>query len=302
MTSESPRHEGRAIDEARQDYEALSAVGELFPGTALAESSRQLGQGGDWPENLSESPLVIDAASAWGPGTVLAVAAAARAVPQLALVLVGDEPARSAARRLLDGAGRAEVTVVNRPPDVPSVVRSACGDGGQPIRWVGFGEPLRLAQLIQHDPDLAGRLRVTQSADSGRPASAAAARLVLDAVREGRLAALDLVLTGYGDAGPSIDRSRRQAMALAEALDDTVDRSDAATVLSDSVALSAVVMLPFVDVEQAGTEVDGQGVFQRGNDGVRLWWGAVEEYEPLVRWLTRVVEPSSTASRPDRGA
>lgn len=116
MTSESPRHEGRAIDEARQDYEVLSAVGELFPGTALAESSRQLGQGGDWPENLRESPLVIDAASAWGPGTVLAVAAAARGVPQLALVMVGDEPARSAARRLLDSAGRAEVTVVNRPP------------------------------------------------------------------------------------------------------------------------------------------------------------------------------------------
>ncbi|MEU7844715.1 hypothetical protein AB0B39_27550 [Micromonospora sp. NPDC049114] len=301
MTSESPRHEGGAIDEARQDYEALSTVGELFPGTALAESSRQLGQGGDWPENLSETPLVIDAASAWGPGTVLAVAAAARAVPQLALVLVADEPARSAARRLLDAAGRAEVTVVNRPPDVSSVVRSACGDSGQPIRWVSFGEPLRLAQLIQHDPDLAGRLRVTQAAGSGVPASATAARTVLNAVRERRLAALDLVLTGPGDAGPSIDGSRRQAMALAEALDDTVDRSDAAAVLSDSVALSAAVMLPFVDVDQAGTEVDGEGVFQRGHDGVRLWWGTVEEYDPLVRWLTRVVEPSSTASRPDRG-
>ncbi|WP_405429016.1 hypothetical protein [Micromonospora sp. NBC_00617] len=300
MTSESPRHEGRAIDEARQDYEVLSAVGELFPGTALAESSRQLGQGGDWPENLRESPLVIDAASAWGPGTVLAVAAAARGVPQLALVMVGDEPARSAARRLLDSAGRAEVTVVNRPPDVSSVVRSACGDSGQPIRWVSFGEPLRLAQLIQHDPDLASRMRVTQSAGSERSASAEAARSVLDAVRDGRLAALELVLTGPGDAGPSIDSSRRQAMALAETLDDTVDRSEVAAVLSDSVALSAAVMLPFVDVEQAGTEVDGGGLFQRGDDGVRLWWGAVEEYEPLVRWLTRVVEPS-TASRPDRG-
>ncbi|MEH0939059.1 hypothetical protein [Micromonospora psammae] len=299
MTSERARHEGKAIDEARQDYEALSAVGELFPDTALAESSRQLARGGDWPENLRDAPLVIDAASAWGPATVLAVAAAARAVPRLALVLVVDEPARSAARRLLGAVGRTEVTVAIGSSDAPSVVRSACGAHGQPIRWLSLGEPLHLAQLIEHAPDLAGRLRVTQSAaGSERSARADAARTVLDAAREGRIAALDLVTPGPGDDGPSLDRSRRQAMALAVALDETVDRSGEATVLSDSVALSAAVMLPFVDVEQAGTEVDGAGVYQRGRAGVPLWWGTVDDHEPLVRWLTRVVEPS----RPDRGA
>ncbi|MEU1842278.1 hypothetical protein [Micromonospora sediminicola] len=299
MTSESPTHEGKAIDEARQDYDALRAVGELFPGTALAESSRQLGRGGDWPENLRDARLVIDAGSAWGPGTVLAVAAAARGVPRLALVVVGDETAGSAARRLLDRVGRPEVGVAYRPAEVPSAVRSACGADGQPIRWASLGEPRHLAQVIQHAPDLAGRLRVTQSAAGGeRSASADAARTVLDAAREGRIAGLDLVVTGPGDGEPSVDQSRRQAMVLVEALDDTVDTSAAAAVLGGSVVLSAAVMLPFVDVEQAGTAVDGEGVFRRGHDGVPLWWGTIEDHDPLVRWLSRVIEPS----RPDRGA
>ncbi|GAA3736755.1 hypothetical protein [Micromonospora maritima] len=297
MTSESPTHEGKAVDQARQDYDALRAVGELFPDTALAESSRQLERGGDWPENLRDAPLVVDAGSAWGPGTVLAVAAAGRGVPRLALVIVGDEPAASAARRLLDRVGRPEVGVVFRPAEVPAAVRSACGGDGQPIRWAGLGEPLHLAQLIPHAPDLAGRLRVTQSVTGGRLVSPDAARTVLDAVREGRIAALDLVGGPEGD-GPAADHSHRQAMALVEALDETVDRSATAAVLDGSVVLSAAVMLPFVDVERAGTAVDAEGRFRRGHDGVSLWWGAIEDHDPLVRWLSRVIEPS----RPDREA
>ncbi|MFD0773495.1 nucleoside hydrolase [Streptomonospora algeriensis] len=143
-------------------------------------------------EDLGETPVIIDTDIGGDADDALAVAAAARSVPQLALVITADEtgPGQGEgqrarfARHLLDTLGRTAVPVVagaslgetryfcvdgltpdGLPPqgtDIASAVRSVALDRPGPIRWVGMGPLTNLARLLSQAPEIAPRLRVTQ--------------------------------------------------------------------------------------------------------------------------------------------
>ena len=104
-------------------------MGAALPGTGLEGWARQFGLAGDWPEDLTGAPVIIDTDVGRDPGGTLALAAAARTVPRLALVITCSEPAppepgqrARLARRLLDLTGR---------PDV-AVAEGAADDGADP--------------------------------------------------------------------------------------------------------------------------------------------------------------------------
>ncbi|MFC4560575.1 nucleoside hydrolase [Nocardiopsis mangrovi] len=143
-------------------------------------------------EDLRRTPLIIDTDIGGDADDALAVAVAARCVPDLALLLTTDEtgpeygPGQRArfARHLLDGIGRHEVPVVAGaclgktryycvdglvPAAVPAqktdavgAVRAVAAAHPGPIRWVGMGPLTNLARVLVEAPEVAARLRVTQ--------------------------------------------------------------------------------------------------------------------------------------------
>jgi inosine-uridine nucleoside N-ribohydrolase len=121
------------------------------------------------------------------PDDALALVVAARTVPELALVLTGDEvdgDRARFARHLLDLAGRPEVPVVAgrqlddagdfsadgltpdrigpQPTDVVAAVARVCVTTDAPVRWVGMGPMSNLADVLRERPELATRLTLTQ--------------------------------------------------------------------------------------------------------------------------------------------
>ncbi|MCK2236842.1 MULTISPECIES: nucleoside hydrolase [unclassified Crossiella] len=129
-------------------------------------------------------PVVIDTDAGGDPDDALALVAAA-GLPELALVLTGDElPGGYRARfvrLLLDLLGRPEVPVVagrdlgntrlNCVRDlVPGTVPAQSGDVlaaveavcAGPVRWVGLGPMSNLADVLTARPGLAERIRLTQ--------------------------------------------------------------------------------------------------------------------------------------------
>lgn len=79
----------------------------------------ELGQGASWPQNLRGTPVVVDTDIGGDPDDAIALAAAVRAVPDLALVLTNDETGGATgygrrarfARFLLDRMGRQDIRV-----------------------------------------------------------------------------------------------------------------------------------------------------------------------------------------------
>ncbi|WP_308259013.1 nucleoside hydrolase [Pseudonocardia sp. H11422] len=146
----------------------------------------------DRSEDLPDAPIVIDTDIGGDADDALAVVAAARHQPRLALVVtsdetrppVGDGQRARFARFLLDLLGRTDVTVAAGPAvgdtrywcvdglvpasvplqfeDVVAAVRTVCAGTDGPVRWVGMGPLTNLAHLTEMAPELAGRLRVTQ--------------------------------------------------------------------------------------------------------------------------------------------
>lgn len=156
------------------------------------------------PAQAPRLPVIIDTEVGGEPDDAIALAIAARELPDLALVVtadeIGGERARFA-RFLLDSLDRPDVGVVaggqlaatscyfadrlapadvSRPPDdVARAVAAVCAWGDGRARWIGLGPLTNLAGLLSEDGGLAGRLSVTQlgglngtgsAADGGPPA------------------------------------------------------------------------------------------------------------------------------------
>jgi hypothetical protein len=191
MTFDQPERKSVA-QQSVDDWEALRGVGELFPGTPLADSASALPA---WPENLQGTPVVLAASAA---DAVLRIAAST--ARELALVVTDDV---AAARAVLDSVGREDVAVAAGASAAASPLASAvagvAGAAGEgPVRWIGASrDTSALATLL--DSEVVGRLRVTQlQVDGG-------AGPVLEAVRAGRLK-LDLVSPNPddGELGPAV--------------------------------------------------------------------------------------------------
>jgi inosine-uridine nucleoside N-ribohydrolase len=168
-------------------------------------------------------PVVLDTDIGGDADDALAVAAAARCLPDLAAVVTGDEIAGQRARftrHLLDLLDRSDVVTVAGADlgntryfvvedlvpdgvpvqriDVVDVVREVCARTDGPVRWVGMGPLTNLAQITVEAPDVAARLQVTQMGGAlryRRPDRAehnvhqdvTAAQTVFSAVAAGRL-------------------------------------------------------------------------------------------------------------------
>ncbi|MEY9211617.1 nucleoside hydrolase [Thermobifida halotolerans] len=144
------------------------------------------------PNTPRGNAMIIDTDIGGDPDDAIALTAAARCVPELALVITSDEVAdahghgRRArfARWLLDALGRTDVPVVagadlgntryycvegltpdtvpHQDTDVVAAVRALAAVRPGPIRWVGMGPMTNLARLLEQAPELAPRLRITQ--------------------------------------------------------------------------------------------------------------------------------------------
>jgi inosine-uridine nucleoside N-ribohydrolase len=184
---------------------------------------------GPWPEDLRHSPMIIDTDIGGDADDAVAVAVAARQVPELALLITSDEVQGQRARfarHLLDLMGRSNVRVVagaslgesryycvdgltpsavpDQPTDVVAAVHEVCAAAAGPVRWVGMAPLTDLARILAEAPEAASRLRVTQMGGALRyrdPSRAEhnirldvpSARQVLDAVARGALAAPEFV-------------------------------------------------------------------------------------------------------------
>jgi inosine-uridine nucleoside N-ribohydrolase len=216
-------------EELQRHWRAMTDLGSALPGTGLAALGKELAASGQWPEDLGKSPMIIDTDIGGDADDALAVAAAARRVPELALVLTGDEVRGERARfarHLLDLLGRHDIATVAgaavgasryycvdglvplsvsvQSTDLIGAVRRVCDATDGPVRWVGMAPMTNLARLLAEAPDLASRLRVTQMGGALRyrdperaehnvrldvPAAAA----VLGAVADGRLATPEFI-------------------------------------------------------------------------------------------------------------
>jgi pyrimidine-specific ribonucleoside hydrolase len=136
---------------------------------------------------IARAPMIIDTDAGGDPDDSVALVAAARGVPELALVVTSDEYGGERARfvrHLLDVAGRPDVRVVSGsdlgnsrlwfvdglyPEDVPKqdgdlveAVAEVCARTAGPVRWVGMGPLSNLVTLQEQRPELVAKMIVTQ--------------------------------------------------------------------------------------------------------------------------------------------
>jgi inosine-uridine nucleoside N-ribohydrolase len=140
------------------------------------------------PAAADRSPVVIDTDVGDDPDDAVALAVAARTVPELALVVTSDErrgDRAGFARSFLRSLGRGDVPVVAgrdlgrsrglcvdwfggdaapaAPADVAAAVAAVGEDAGGRVRWVGLGPMSNLADVLDARPGLADVLDVTQT-------------------------------------------------------------------------------------------------------------------------------------------
>lgn len=177
----------RDAERPEDAYRALLAHAERYADVGMAGIAAKLGETGHMPPDLMGSPLIIDTDVGSDPDDAVALAAAALATPELALVLTTDEDAGERARfarHLLDCLGRRDVPVVagaqlpEPPPmvvgdlvpphvsvpavDVLAAVSAVVDRTDGPVRWLGIGPLTNLARVLTERPELSGRLKVTQ--------------------------------------------------------------------------------------------------------------------------------------------
>jgi hypothetical protein len=247
---ESDNHVPEGVQEIQEIRRKAAAFGAALPGTYFAGFPQQFGPDTDWPEDLRHSPVIIDTDIGGDPAGALALVAAARTIPQLAMVITPTEvppsatPGRRArlARMLLDGLHRADVTVVEGTDlattpfcmedlpiptgtvgtDVVSAVQSVCAATAGPVRWVGMSSLTHLAEVLDRAPQSAVQLRVTQLSEPLQRAGTAvdqdSAVAVLQAVAERRLLALELITAEItGDSAIAVGRGSAIHQSLAGA-------------------------------------------------------------------------------------
>ncbi|WP_030610130.1 nucleoside hydrolase, partial [Streptomyces sclerotialus] len=189
---ESRDEEAVSREEIRAEWRAVVEAGEALPGSGLDTLSARMRATGNWPEDLRSAPMIIDTDIGGDADDALAVVAAARSLPRLALVLTSDETGPAVgygararfARLLLDLTGRTDVAVASgvslgdtryfcadglvpgelpsQPADVVGAVRAVCAAVPGPVQWVGMGPLSNLALVLEAAPELASRLHVTQ--------------------------------------------------------------------------------------------------------------------------------------------
>jgi pyrimidine-specific ribonucleoside hydrolase len=174
------------IDALRSHAQAVGS------GEIAEEMSRR------YPPRLHDAPMVIDIDLGGDPDGALALAVAAREVPELKLVVTSDEHAgRRArfARHLLDLLGRADVAVVagreldredrqfcadglipdtvpSQPGDPATAIAAVLGATEGMVRWAGCGPMSNLAGFVGAHPELIDRLNLDQLAGAvDRPGS-----------------------------------------------------------------------------------------------------------------------------------
>lgn len=185
-------------------------------------------------------PMVLDTDIGGDPDDAVALVAAARTTPALALVTTTDEhrgQRARLARHLLDLAGRPDVPVRAGQPgesryfcagglvpgDVPAqpggidgAVAALCAAAQGPVRWVGLGPLTNLAAVLTARPHLAGQLAITQMGGALRyrhPTRAEhnirldppAARAALALARRPRLVVSDVTFTPHNQITPGSD-------------------------------------------------------------------------------------------------
>ncbi|MFW5421075.1 nucleoside hydrolase [Nocardiopsis sp. CNT-189] len=249
MSDEDP---GGAAELERHPRNLID-LGEALPGTGLEATAEALRQSGPWPEDLRNTPLILDTDIGGDPDDAIAVAAAARRAPELALLITTDEIAGDHrarfARHLLDTLGLPELPVAAgadlgntryhcvqglTPDSVPAqtldpiaAIREIAARSSGPIRWAGMGPMTNLARLCQQAPELLPRLRLTQMGGALRyrdPRQAEhnlrldpeAVRTVLGHTAEGRLATPELItseITFVPDTEITADHPLYRALA-----------------------------------------------------------------------------------------
>ncbi|MEV0324330.1 nucleoside hydrolase [Streptomyces sp. NPDC050658] len=135
----------------------------------------------------ARAPLIIDTDIGGEPDDAMALAVAARRLPDLALVTTCDETDGERARfarHFLDLLGRPDVAVASgprlgedpyfwakgiapadvapQPNDPVAAVRAVCARVRGPVRWLGLGPLTNLAAVLARAPGTAPRLQVTQ--------------------------------------------------------------------------------------------------------------------------------------------
>lgn len=184
---------GRSAERLRVDQEMPTTPEEDAPPDQIPRSPDEHAVSGDPGQLRPKSvPIVLDTDIGGDPDDAIAVVAAARTVPELALVLTNDETGGDIphgqrarfARHLLDLVGRRDVGVVaghgtggtryfcaqglvpedvlHQSPDVVGGIRALLDRTDGPIRWVGMGALSNLARVLTEVPEATERLVVTQ--------------------------------------------------------------------------------------------------------------------------------------------
>ncbi|WP_432950628.1 nucleoside hydrolase [Kribbella sp. CA-253562] len=195
IPDEDPIQEWLAMVETNEMFEEFGDLGD-----ALGGPPPSLG-----PVAAARAPMIIDTDAGGAPDDSVALIAAARGVPELALVVTTDEYGGQRARfarHLLDLAGRSDVPVVAGaalgntrsfvvgglvPDDVPEqsgevaeAVAKVCASTPAAVRWVGMGPMSNLARLQETRPELVAKMVVTQLAGAIDPNAPAEHNLLTD--------------------------------------------------------------------------------------------------------------------------
>ncbi|MFC9688527.1 nucleoside hydrolase [Kribbella sp. NPDC056951] len=172
----------------REEWTALAGLGETFDEFGdLTESLLETGPPPSGVPGVARAPMIIDTDCGGDPDDAVALVVAGLRVPELRLVVTGDEVAGERARfvrYLLDLVGRTDVEVVagadlgnrrlwfmegvtpasapGQRTDVVEAVAEACAGVEGPVRWVGMGPLTNLAAVQDARPELLAQLQVTQ--------------------------------------------------------------------------------------------------------------------------------------------
>ncbi|WP_165956494.1 nucleoside hydrolase [Kribbella antibiotica] len=179
---------GSRGQDPRDEWTALAGLGEIFDD--FRDRSDALLEAGPPPSETPDNrpvPMIIDTDCGGDPDDAVALVVAGLRVPELRLVVTGDEVSGERARfvrYLLDLVGRTDVRVVAGPDlgnrrlwfvdgvtpaevpaqgtDVVGAVAEVCAEVAGLVRWVGLGPLTNLSAVQDARPELIARLQVTQ--------------------------------------------------------------------------------------------------------------------------------------------